>query len=35
MTQETEALIAKGRRSLAAARLLVEHGNFDFAAARA
>ena len=35
MSRETEALIAKGRRSLAAGRRLFENGDYDFAASRA
>jgi len=35
MTAESEALIAKGRRSLAAGRRLFQAGDYDFAASRA
>lgn len=35
MTAERDALIAKGRRSLAAARQLFDRQDFDFAASRA
>ena len=35
MTAESDALIAKGRRSLAAGRRLFREGDYDFAASRA